>query len=466
MAARVDNEEILFEADFWPRDHGKSEIFCIAYPLRRICENPNIRILIVQKTATEAEKTLGVIKQELEANAALKSYYAPLWKQMTGHEDISNAGGAVALDGGRKEAAWQQRRIYVKRTRRGKDPTVEAVGVGGAITGGHFDVIILDDIEDDENTRTAERLTWMLRWFNGTILQLREPHTKTVVVGTLKTAATDIYNTIMSNSVWSCVVRPAILSHDLADIQFEPIYGEAGQIVDVDVKTENVVTLWPQKWHVRALLLEMLASVRSVWIREKLNDLRAMAGKIFKREWFRYYDIAPMTFETIVQAWDTAWEETQSADWSVCITAGLREGKAYTLDVFREKLETPGLLKAMQAQYSKWRPAVVVIEDKASGKSALQVLKVETTLPIVAVSPGGKDKAARARAVTPYFESGRVLFRAGASWLQTLEDELTMFPEAGHDDQVDALVYALLRLMVGGGETVATSKAQVTAAPF
>ena len=35
-------------------------------------EDPNIRIPIVQKTATEAE-TLGVIKQELESNAALKN---------------------------------------------------------------------------------------------------------------------------------------------------------------------------------------------------------------------------------------------------------------------------------------------------------------------------------------------------------------------------------------------------------
>jgi len=57
---------------FWPRDHGKSEIFCISYPLRRICEDPNVRILIVQKTATEAEKTLGVIKAELESNEDLK----------------------------------------------------------------------------------------------------------------------------------------------------------------------------------------------------------------------------------------------------------------------------------------------------------------------------------------------------------------------------------------------------------
>ena len=46
MARRIDSPS-PYQADFWPRDHGKSEIFCLSYPLRRICEDPNLRILIV-----------------------------------------------------------------------------------------------------------------------------------------------------------------------------------------------------------------------------------------------------------------------------------------------------------------------------------------------------------------------------------------------------------------------------------
>jgi predicted phage terminase large subunit-like protein len=465
MARRVDDPELLFQADFWPRDHGKSEIFCIAYPLRRICEDPNIRILIVQKTAGEAEKTLAVIKQEMESNDDLKAYYAPHWRQTTGHADICNAGGTVSADGGKKEAAWQQRKIYVKRRRRGKDPTVEAVGVGGAITGGHFDIIILDDVEDDENTKTTERLKTLLSWFSGTILQLREPQTKIIVVGTFKTNAQDIYNMILENPVWSTVVKSALVSHRLEEIAYEPVKNEEGRLIGVEVLTPDVQTLWPQKWPIEALLFEMLAGIRSIWIREKLNDLTALAGKIFKREWFRYYDLVPDDFEQIVQAWDTAWEEHEGADWSVCVTAGLRQGQIYILDVFRAKLETPDLLKAMRSQWEHWKPQVIVVEDKASGKSALQILKRESTLPVVAISPGTKDKVARARAVTPYLESGRLHLRQGALWLQAFEDELVMFPEGGNDDQVDALVYVILRLMTEVVD-VAVGKPQVAESPF
>lgn len=451
MGRRIDDSTLQYQGEFWPRDHGKTEIFCIAYPLRLICEDPDVRILLVQKTATEAEKTLQVIKTELERNQPLKAFYADHWEETVGQRDISNATGRIEREG-RREGAWQQRRIYVKRTRRGKDPTVEAVGVGGAITGGHFDVIILDDIEDDENTKTTERLRSLRRWFTGTILQLREPHTKTIVVGTLKTAGADIYNFILSNPVWACRVKRAIVSPDLAEIEYEPLLDEEGRIVDVEVITPEVITLWPAKWPIEALLFEMLASIRSIWIREKLNDLRALAGSIFKREWFRYVqrDELPAAFERIVQAWDTAFEESQSADWSVCATLGLAEGTVYVLDIFRAKLEFPDLVEAVKAQYQRWRPQVVLVEKRASGRSALQVLQRETTLPLVAVDPGGKDKSARARSVTPYYEGSRVIHVADALWLATLEDELTMFPDGAHDDQVDAMVYGLLRMMLRG----------------
>jgi predicted phage terminase large subunit-like protein len=464
MAARVDGPS-QYQADFWPRDHGKSEIFCISYPLRRICEDPNIRILIVQKTATEAAKTLGVIKQELESNQPLKAYYTPHWQQTVGHRDISNQIGQVEI-AGQREGAWQQQRIYCKRTRRGKDPTVEAVGVLGAITGGHFDLIILDDVEDDENTRTDDRLKMLIEWLTGTIMQLREPHTKIIIVGTLKTNKPDIYNTVLESPVWDTHLTGAILSHALEEIEYEPLFVDRDGtplLSGVKVKTPNVRTLWPQKWSIEELLFEMLASLdRAVWIREKLNDLRALAGKIFKREEFRYFnddDLAAIkawgSFERIVQVWDTSYGESAASDWSVCVTAGLFKGSVYILDVYRARLTTPQLKQAVKSQYDLWQPEYVGIEDVGSGKSVIQVLEQEAGVPLKRISPQGKDKPARARSVTVFVNAGRILFQQGAAWVQALLNELTMFPDDKFDDQVDALVYAVLELLVANeGQTV------------
>lgn len=456
MADRVDGPA-PYQADFWPRDHGKSEIFCISYPLRRICEDPNVRILIVQKTATEATKTLGVIKTELEINQPLKGFYQAHWERTVGHADICNQAGAQMVSG-KKEGAWQQGRIYVKRKRRGKDPTVEAVGVGGAITGGHFDVIIMDDVEDDENTRTEERIAAMIEWFTGTIMQLREPHTKMIIVGTLKTNKRDIYQIVRESPVWDVFVTGAILSHELADIKYDLVRNADGIVVDVAVQTPDVHTLWPQKWSIRALLLEMVASLdRAVWIREKLNDLRALAGQIFNRGLFQYFDdellaevAAAGGWERLIQVWDTAYEETKMADWSVCGTGGLFRGRVCLLDVFRDKLELPQLEEQIGKQFMLWRPQMIGIEDAASGKSVLQVLEQRTGLPVTRIDPAGRDKVARARAVTPYLQAGRLALRSGAPWASALLDELAMFPDGAHDDQVDMLVYLVLELMLGG----------------
>lgn len=463
MARRVDGPS-QYQADFWPRDHGKSEIFCLSYPLRRICEDPNVRILIVQKRATEAEKTLSVIKQELESNHRLKAYYASHWEKTVGQRDIANISGQIELSG-KKEGAWQQSRIYCKRTRRGKDPTVEAVGVGGAITGGHYDIIILDDVEDDENTRTDERLNGLIEWFTGTIMQLREPHTKIVVVGTLKTNRQDIYKLVLNSPVWDTFLTGAILSHRLEEIETRPVRNEDGVVVDVEVLTPEVRVLWPQKWNIQALMLEKLASLDiGVWIREKLNDLRALAGKVFKREAFSWFDDADLLriqtnggWERLIQAWDTAYEENQRADYSVCVTLGLWRKKVYLLDVYRKRLEFPQLQAAVMSQFMQWKPEKVLIENKASGKSVYQVLKQESGAPVAEVDPGGKDKVSRARSITGFVESGRVLLRSGALWLDGLLGELTMFPDGEHDDQVDPLVYGVLELLLDGERAVVTS---------
>jgi len=299
--------------------------------------------------------------------------------------------------------------------------------------------------------RTPERLKSLLGWFTGTVMQLREPHTKMVVVGTLKTAGADIYNFVLGNPLWNTRVVGAILSHALSDIEYEPVYDASGTVVDVRVLTEGVRTLWPERWGIRALLVDMLASIRSIWIREKLNDLRALAGSVFRRSWFRYVerDALPQVGR-VVQAWDTAFESSRSADYSVCVTAGVFEGHVYVLDVFRQKVEFPALVAAIRAQYARWKPGVVLVERKASGRSAVQVLRKESTIPLVDAEPGARDKVSRARAITPYYEGGRVYHVAGAQWLAAFEDELTLFPEAAHDDQVDALVYAVLRLMLRG----------------
>jgi phage terminase large subunit-like protein len=57
-----------------------------------------------------------------------------------------------------------------------------------------------------------------------------------------------------------------------------------------------------------------------------------------------------------------------------------------------------------------------------------------------------KDKTTRLNAITPLFESGRIYLPAYKQWADELAEEVTTFPYAPHDDQVDALTMAALYL--------------------
>ena len=65
-------------------------------------------------------------------------------------------------------------------------------------------------------------------------------------------------------------------------------------------------------------------------------------------------------------------------------------------------------------------------------------------LPVLEYSPD-RDKVARVNASTPILESGRV-YVPNKPFAKDLIDEATSFPNAAHDDQVDAMVMAILYL--------------------
>jgi len=77
---------------------------------------------------------------------------------------------------------------------------------------------------------------------------------------------------------------------------------------------------------------------------------------------------------------------------------------------------------------------------------------------MVGVNPQG-DKSARARAIAPQVEAGNVYLPGAPNakhtdydpsltpmWVRQLVDECASFPNAAHDDQVDALSQALMRM--------------------
>src|SRR6185312_9194866 len=115
----------------------------------------------------------------------------------------------------------------------------------------------------------------------------------------------------------------------------------------------------------------------------------------------------------------------------------------YLLDVFRRRLNFPKLKPAVRDQASHHNADVVLIEDKASGTSLIQELKADGFWKVQAAPRLDGDKIMRLHGQTAKIANGYALFPRKPPWLDNYLQELTGFPNAKYDDQVDSTVYAL-----------------------
>lgn len=187
---------------------------------------------------------------------------------------------------------------------------------------------------------------------------------------------------------------------------------------------------------------------------------------------------------SVVQAWDTAFSATSVSDHSVCATMLLvpceqyhknedpdrfgvceRHFDVYVLDIWRGKVDYATVERQMRAMYYLWQPAMVIVENKAYGVTAIENLQ-SAGMPIEAVTPSTlESKRARAvegvagGSVQGWCRSWRVRIPTVATWTDDFIKEMKNFTGAkgGTDDQVDALVHGVRwAIRNGGGSSLPT----------
>jgi len=148
-----------------------------------------------------------------------------------------------------------------------------------------------------------------------------------------------------------------------------------------------------------------------------------------------------------VQSWDMAFKDLAANDYVAGGLWATKGANRFLMDLKRERLGFPETLDAVRAMSKKWPKArLKLVEDKANGPAVIQSLRHQ--IPgLVAVNPQG-GKVARAQACSAEIESGNVYLPhpAIAPWVEAFITECSSFPNGRHDDQVDQMTQALLRL--------------------
>lgn len=174
-------------------------------------------------------------------------------------------------------------------------------------------------------------------------------------------------------------------------------------------------------------------------------DLR---GNIAQRQWFHVINAAPHEAQHRVRAWDFAASERTSADFTVGTLMSV-SGGIYTIEhVVREKTGPAGveeLLRQTAASDGPHVPIVLEQEGGSSGKMmAASMVRMLAGYNVRAVRPSA-DKVTRAMPMFAQAQAGNVRLVSG-SWVKAWLDEISIFPNGEHDDQVDSASSAFSNL--------------------
>lgn len=308
-----------------------------------------------------------------------------------------------------------------------------AAGVGGAMTGFGAHKLIIDDFvknREDADSEVIREKQW--EWFASTARTRLMPGGAIVITAT-HWHEDDIIGRVLNSPGGSRyrVIRLPAIAEDTDD----PVGRRIGE------------ALWPA-WYDAAALAEIRQDIGSrEWAALYQQSPTADEGGMFKRAWFarRWHADTLPTMQYTVLAVDAAFKTGVQNDPSSIHLWGTDGVDFYVLDEWRGRWEFPELKRAIVAAARARKPTLVLIEDTASGQSAIQELRRETSLPIVAHKVTA-SKEARAQAVSPLCEAGKVVLPAGGSWVGDWIDEHAAFPAGRHDDRVDNTSAALARL--------------------
>lgn len=176
-------------------------------------------------------------------------------------------------------------------------------------------------------------------------------------------------------------------------------------------------------------------------------------GNLFKKRWLEVVKpelLQRDSYESPIHFFiDTAYteDETERNDPSGILSVFKKDNTLFIINFTEVWMEFPRLIEFIK-QYvgmnGYTHGSGIYIEPKASGRSVAQQLKSGTGLNVIEIDGEfiRDDKVARATAVSPIVQGGRVKIIEGP-WNEKYISQLTSFPRAQHDEAVDCTVYAL-----------------------
>lgn len=429
-----------------PRGSGKSTIavvfvlwLAISRPENRLPEHQNlfpdapreitpanIRIALTSNSADKAIELHWQIRNLLKNERLVKLYGDLVGSRWTDHKSTTALREADEL----------------------REGTFTALGLGSKVTGGHYDLVLLDDWITEDNARTELLRRRIFDFWAKTVKPTCEPWARVCGAGT-RYHPQDFYHNVkqwVDSGLWDGLL------HHRAIIE----------------RNGREFSYWP-----KAYSLDKLKAIRdeigtTAFATQYQNEVDVMRGDFFQLSQFENtyeYEELPgpvrhgIDRRTVI-ALDPAIKAGPKNDYSVFTVTSYAPPNFYVREVVRGQWTEDEHLARLEDLVRRYRPSEVGIEVVGGVEFLLQRLQRLPWCPrIVPLRPTqfrGKDKVGRASRARVFMERGRVFFpklTTTQSGVRRLIEEALAFPTSsnvpGMDDCVDSFVWSILLITRG-----------------
>jgi phage terminase large subunit-like protein len=418
----MDTNEARFKHVEMPRDHLKTSVVTIGNNLRRITRDTNQRILLINETSTNSERFLSAMRQHAESNRVFRALYS----------------GIIPKDT-KVSKQWNNKELRFNREWIGPEPTIDTMGMTGAVTSRHFTHIAIDDPISEDAVKSELVMKDAINRITKVMTLMVDPSKDTFdLVGT-RWAFADLYRHFMRlyKGKMALFIRGAI---------------------------EDGEPIWPERFshetlaQMRADMGEyafsclMMNNPRNAEVQDfNIQDLRFWEWADPDEEIVRIFrpdgssDDVPLLALDVMVAVDPAPAETTSSDRNAVVTVGTSKlGDVIVLDTFAKRCSPLDVIEHLFWLRRRFRPRVFGIEGVAYQKVLKTFLRAEASrrgeyFNIHELKPGGRGKP-HIRGLQPVAATGHLYIRATQ---HVLRNELADWPLGEHDDVADALALSM-----------------------
>ncbi len=440
---------------FMPPRHGKSELVTVRYSAWRLQKDPSLNIILASYNQKLANRFSRKVKQALRdaTEVALKESSVAVEASSDANEtetreansarkctrsNASNDRKTTDNSGSFGDAPLPRRTNTAEEWETTQGGGVRAVGAGAGVTGFGAGLIIIDDpVKSRAEAESSTHRERVWDWFNDDIYTRLEPDAPMILIQT-RWHEDDLAGRLLKEmdnggEQWEVISLPAFAeSWDGGEETLDMLGRKPGEV------------LCPERFN-REALLRIKTQLGSYSFSALYQQHPTpVEGGLFKRKWFKTIDKAPPQLMW-KRAYDLAVSTKTSADYTASFRCAYdKSGNLYIADGFRKRMEYPEQRKYILERMREENFTEHGIESALHGQAFVQELRREPELRrnafrAIQVS---SDKFTRALSWANLAEEGKVFLVRGA-WNDAFIEEACSFPNAKHDDQIDAVSLAV-----------------------